>query len=121
MVVDLHGNYPDDLGCRFGAAEDGGLLQKIIQQAWETGAAELSLIHGHGQNRGLSVGFVNTNTGFLGLCVRRALRRALRAKDHTLRQWIKPSTLDCSDRGVTSIKLKPNPVPTRKELDCLTK
>jgi len=117
MEVDLHGYSPDDLGCAHGAAEDGSLLQNIIQQAWETGANELRLIHGHGHNRGLSVGFVNTNTGFLGLCVRRALRR----KNVTLRQWIKPTTLDCSDIGVTSIRLKPNSAPTRKGpgLDCL--
>ena len=106
MELDLHGFYPGDL--------EDGLLRKIIQQAWEMGERDLDLIHGHGHNRGRSVGFVNTNTGYFGLCIRRALRG-----DKTLRQWIKHSTLDCSDMGVTSIRLKPNPTPTRKALDCL--
>jgi hypothetical protein len=115
MQIDLHGYSPDDLGCRYGAAENGGLLQKIVQQAWEMGETDLSLIHGHGHNRGINPGFVNTNTGFFGLCIRRALRR----NDAALRQWIKHSTLDCRDTGVTSIKLKPNHAPTRTMLDCL--
>jgi hypothetical protein len=70
------------------------------------------LIHGHGRNRGKSPGFVNTNTGYFGLRIRRALRHS-----SELRQWIKVSTLDCSDPGTTTIDLKRNPAPTRAELD----
>jgi hypothetical protein len=64
--VDLHGHHPDDF-C-------GEPLTKIVQQAWEMGAISLRLIHGHGRNRGLTPGFVNTNTGYFGLCVRSKLR-----------------------------------------------
>jgi hypothetical protein len=113
MEIDLHGYHPDDLGCRWGA-EDGGLFQKLIQQSWEMGTSELRFIHGyHSHGRGAPT-FVNTNTGFLGLSVRRCLRN-----DKTLRHWIKPSTLDCRDPGVTSIQLKTNSAPTRNEIDCL--
>ncbi len=83
MQIDLHGYGPEDLGCRFGL-EDNSLLRKLIQQAWEAGASGLTLIHGHGRNRGLTPGFVNTNTGFFGVCIRRVLRH-----DKSLRQWIK--------------------------------
>jgi hypothetical protein len=58
--------------------------------------------------------FVNTNTGYFGLCSRRALRY-----DQSFRQWIKHTTLDCRQIGSTSIRLKPNPNPTRKQLDSL--
>jgi len=68
-----------------------GTLGKIAQQAWEMGEDELTVIHGHGRNR----------------------------HDHSLRQWIKYTTLDCRQMGCTSIKLKPNPKPTREQLDCL--
>jgi hypothetical protein len=113
LEIDLHGYSPDDLGCKYGLAH-GALLSKIIQQAWEMGESVLMLIHGHGRNRGKSVGFVNTNTGFLGLCIRRALRQG-----GGLEQWIKHTTLDCSHQGRTAVKLKPNPSPSRARLDCL--
>jgi hypothetical protein len=57
---------------------------------------------------------VNTNTGYFGLCIRRALRN-----DLSLRQWIKHTTLDCRQMGLTSVRLKTNPRPIRKQLDCL--
>ena len=76
------------------------------------GENDVTLIHGHGRNRGISPGFVNTNTGYFGLEIRRALRR-----DKELRQWIRYTTLDCSDMGVTRVKLKPNRAPTRSKLD----
>lgn len=41
---DLHGYYPGDIY--------SGLLTRIVQQAWEMGAKELVLIHGHVRNRG---------------------------------------------------------------------
>jgi hypothetical protein len=41
-----------------------GILTKLVKQAWEMGETELILIHGHGRNRGITPGFVNTNTGF---------------------------------------------------------
>jgi hypothetical protein len=105
MQIDLHGYHPGDIVF-------SGVLSEIIRQAWEMGEASLSLIHGHGRNRGLTPGFVNTNTGYFGLAIRRALRH-----DANLRQWIKHTTLDCSQVGVTSIDLKRNPTPTRREID----
>jgi hypothetical protein len=99
VEVDLHGYFPGDIY--------NGLLTRIVQQAWEVGAGELVLIHGH--NRGISVGFVNTNTGFLGLTVRRTLR-----SDHALRQWIYPSTIKRGDSGLTTVRLKPKPGPTAR-------
>jgi hypothetical protein len=89
-----------------------GRTKKIIQQTWEMGENDVTLIHGHGRNRGISPGFVNTNTGYFGLEIRRALRH-----DKELWQWIRYTTLDCSHMGVTRVKLKPNPAPTRSELD----
>jgi hypothetical protein len=105
MEIDLHGYHPSEI-----VGTD--VFTTIIQQTWEMGDTYLKLIHGHGRNRGISPGFVNTNTGYFGLEIRRALRH-----DPDLRQWIKHTTLDCSDMGVTSVKLKPNPAPTRSNLD----
>ena len=105
MELDLHGYHPSDI-CW------DGTLDEIVKQAWDMGARYLTLIHGHGRNRGLTPGFVNTNTGYFGLEVRRALR-----KDTTLRSWILWTTLNCSDPGYTTVKLKPNPTPSRTKLD----
>ena len=107
MQIDLHGYHPAEIVFN-------GTLAKILQQAWEMGEDELVLIHGHGRNRGISPGFVNTNTGYFGLCIRQALRH-----DKSLRQWIKHTTLDCWNMGSTSIRLKANRNPTRKQFDCL--
>lgn len=108
MEIDLHGYHPTEIVFN-------GTLGKIVQQAWEMGKDDLTLIHGHGRNRGISPGFVNTNTGYFGLCIRQALRH-----DQSLRTWTKHTTLDCSKMGCTSIKLKANPSPTREHLDCLS-
>jgi hypothetical protein len=105
IKMDLHGYHPSEI-------VQTDVLKKIIQQTWEMGENYVTLIHGHGRNRGISPGFVNTNTGYFGLEIRRALRH-----DKELRQWIRYTTLDCSDMGVTRVKLKPNPAPTRNELD----
>jgi hypothetical protein len=102
--IDLHGYRPDDI-C-------GQPLAKIIRQAWEIGAERIRLIHGHGRSRGISPGFVNTNTGYLGLRIRDALRY-----DGSLRQWIKYTTLDCGHNGSTVVKLKRNANPTRAEFE----
>jgi hypothetical protein len=75
VEMDLHGYHPDDI-C-------GEPLTKIIRQAWEMGAQSIRLIHGHGRTRGKVLYFVNTNTGYLGLTVRRKLRH-----DNELRRWI---------------------------------
>ena len=104
MEIDLHGYHPAEIVFN-------GVLGKILQQAWEMGETELTLIHGHGRNRGITPGFVNTNTGYFGLCIRRALRN-----DQSLRQWIKHTTLDCRLIGCTSIGLKRNSHQTRKQL-----
>jgi hypothetical protein len=102
--VDLHGYHPNDI-C-------GEPLANICQHVWETGATQLRLIHGHGRGRGISPGFVNTNTGYFGLRIRDQLRR-----NRELRQWIKHTTLDCGHEGSTTVKLKHNPAPTRAEVD----
>jgi hypothetical protein len=100
VEMDLHGYHPDDI-C-------GEPLTKIIRQAWEMGAQSIRLIHGHGRTRGKVLYFVNTNTGYLGLTVRRKLRH-----DNELRRWIKYTTLNCRHEGSTSVKLKRNPAPNR--------
>jgi hypothetical protein len=107
MDIDLHNYHPTQI-------VDTDVLYKLVRQGWEMGERELTLIHGHGRNRGISPGFVNTNTPHFGLRIRRAL-----PYDDVFRQWIFSSTLDCRDRGTTSIRLKPNPAPNRKEIDCL--
>ena len=105
IKMDLHGYHPSEI-------VQTDVLKKIIQQTWEMGENYVTLIHGHGRNRGISPGFVNTNTGYFGLEIRRALRH-----DKELRQWIRYTTLDCSHMGVTRVKLKPNQAPMRSELD----
>src|SRR5262244_4051192 len=105
MEIDLHGYDPRQI-------VETDMLAKIVQQAWEMGEPYLRLIHGHGRMRGISPGFVNTNTGFFGLQIRRALRH-----DEGLRKWIKHTTLDCHDWGCTTVKLKPNFAPVRSALD----
>jgi hypothetical protein len=102
--IDLHGYHPNDIV--------GDQLTKFIQQAWEAGKEGIQFIHGHGHARGISPGFVNTNTGYFGLSIRRQLR-----SDENLRRWIMHTTLDRSDPGSTSVKLKPNPAPTRDKID----
>jgi hypothetical protein len=103
--IDLHGHRPSKIVWN-------GLLMKIVQQCWEMGESELRLIHGHGRARGKSPGFVNTKTGVFGLAIRRFLRR-----NRKVRQWIKYTTLDCRDWGMTKVKLKANPAPSRSRLD----
>jgi len=103
--IDLHGYRPSEIAWN-------GLLIKIVQQCWEMGETELRLIHGHGRSRGKTPGFFNTKTGVFGLAIRRVLRRK-----RQLRQWIKYTTLDCRDWGMTRVKLKPNPAPSRTRLD----
>ena len=105
MQIDLHGYHPSEIVWN-------GLLAKIVEQVWEMGESELILIHGHGRNRGITPGFVNTNTGFFGLQIRSALRH-----DKGLRRWIYHTTLDCSYPGVTSVSLKPNRSPVRVCVD----
>lgn len=102
--VDLHGYRPRDF--------IGPPMAAIIEQAWEMGADRIRFIHGHGRARGKSPGFYNTKTGWLGLRIRRRLRR-----DQSLRRWIKYTTLDCGKWGRTTVKLKANPNPTRRALD----
>jgi hypothetical protein len=105
MQIDLHGYHPAEIVWN-------GVLAKLLGQAWEMGEDRLILIHGHGRNRGITPGFVNTNTGFFGLQIRSALRH-----NKELRRWIYYTTLDCSNPGLTSVFLKPNRSPTRTCLD----
>jgi hypothetical protein len=104
VKIDLHGYHPSDFV--------GPPMAMIIEQAWEMGADRLRFVHGHARGRGISPGFYNTKTGYFGLRVRRELRH-----NPALRCWIKHTTLDCGDWGTTTIKLKANPSPTRRELD----
>ena len=85
---------------------------KLVEQAWEMGERKLILTHGHGQNRGITPGFVNTNTLFFGLEIRRVLRH-----DEKLRRWIHHTTLDRRNPGLTRVSLKPNRAPVRNYLD----
>ena len=101
MQIDLHGYHPSEID-----------VPDLLRQAWETGALEVTIVHGHGRNRGVLPGFVNTNTGYFGLCVRRAIRR-----NSSLKPWVKISTLDCSHNGSTTVQLWPNPNPTRTVID----
>ena len=105
MRIDLHGYHPRQIAWN-------GVLAKLVEQDWEMGESKLILIHGHGRNRGITLGFVNTNTGFFGLEIRRALRH-----DEKLRRWIHHTTLDCRSPGHTSVSLKANRSPTRKQVD----
>ena len=104
MQIDLHGYHPRQ-------SVWNGALMAIVEQAWEMGEDELILIHGHGRNRGITPGFVNTNTGFFGLEIRKALRH-----DERLRRWIHYTTLDCSSPGHSRVSLKVNHSPTRTRL-----
>ena len=103
-VFDLHGYYPEDIY--------NGLLIRIAQQAWEMDARELTLIHGHGRTRGREPGFVHTDTGVLGLAVRRTLMNSLE-----IRQWVFCSTICRSQAGRTTVRLRLNPRPSRKEFE----
>ena len=107
--VDLHGYHPHSVE---------GLIASLIQQAWEMGASTLKLIHGWGKHSRGSIfpEFVHTNTGYLGLTVRHQLRSDL----STLRQWMYVK-FDTSDPGVTVIRLRPNPFPTRTDFDEMPK
>ena len=105
MQIDLHGYHPRQIVWN-------GALLALVEQAWEMGESELILIHGHGRNRGITPGFVNTNTGFFGLEIRKALRH-----DERLRRWIHYTTLDCSSPGHSRVSLKVNHSPTRTRLD----
>jgi hypothetical protein len=67
MQIDPHGYHPADIVWN-------GVLAKILEQAWEMGESELTLIRGHGRNWGITPSFVNTNTGFFCLQIRSALR-----------------------------------------------
>jgi hypothetical protein len=105
MEIDFHGHYPRDV-------IDTGILHRIVQQAWEMSEPQISFIHGHGRNRGISPGFVNTNTGRFGLAVRSALRNS-----PELRSYVVRSTLDCRNPGVTCVQLRRNSEPSRTQLD----
>ena len=61
---------------------------------------------------GVSPGFVNTNTGFFGQEIRKALRH-----DERLRRWIHYTTLDCSSPGHSRVSSKINLSHMRTRLD----
>jgi N-terminal domain of anti-restriction factor ArdC/Smr domain len=94
--MDLHGYHPTEI-------VQTDVLKKIIQQTWEMGENHVTLIHGHGRNRGISPGFVNTNTGYFGLEIRRALRRGVRP-------WLKPWNAEHAAGRITR-PLRGNGIP----------
>ena len=53
MEIDFHGYHPAEIVFN-------GVLSKILQQVWEMGESDLTLIHGHGRNRGITPGFVKS-------------------------------------------------------------
>ncbi len=108
MTLDLHGFHPRMI--------HRGLLFLIVEQAWQRGVSELVLIHGHGRDK-RSPGFVHTNTGYFGLSIRKALKGKEEDSYYDYRPYIKSSTIDCSDKGVTSVKMKANPAPSRRTFD----
>ena len=55
MEIDLHGYHPSEID-----------VPDLLRQAWETGASEVTIIHGHGRNRGLSPGFSTQTRGTSG-------------------------------------------------------
>jgi hypothetical protein len=93
MEIDLHGYHPSEI-------LDNGTFLRIVHKAWKTGERQPIFIHGHGRNRGITPGFVNTDTGYFGLRIGSALRH-----DKELRQWVHHTTLDCSHPGLTTIRL----------------
>src|SRR6266404_4563382 len=102
MNIDLHGYHPSEI-----SAKD------LVRQAWEMGADEVVLIHGHAHKRGTSVGFFNTNTGYFGL----EIRRQLRCCSSELKKWAVVSSLNCSHDGSTSLRLRQNLAPNRQKID----
>jgi hypothetical protein len=64
-----------------------------------------------------SPGFVHTNTGYFGISIRKALKGKLEDDDCDYRPYIKVSTVDCSDKGFTSVRMQSNPSPTRAAFD----
>lgn len=105
--IDLHGYHPYTVE---------PLVVGLVRQAWEMGAPSLRVIHGWGKHRNDFFGpqFVHTNTGFLGLTV----RHAFRSKMPTLRRWMYVK-FETSDPGVTTVRLRPNPSPTRTDFAAL--
>jgi len=101
--VDLHGYHPDEI--------TGWPLLQIVEQAWEIGANRLRLIHGHGRNRPTAIRGARFNTGFLGLRIRNDLEKP----SPEVRRYIK--RVDCALPGSTAIWLRPNPEPSRDDLD----
>ncbi len=91
--IDLHGYYPEGVE---------GVVHDAVLTAWEVSAPRLRIIHGHGYNRRDYCLFANTNTGPLGMAVRRLLR-----EDRALRQYMY-AKFDCSDMGFTTVRLRSN-------------
>jgi hypothetical protein len=104
MEIDLHGHHPPEI-------VSSGVLDKIVRQAWEMGQSSLCFIHGHGRNRGISPGFVNTNTGYFGVQIRKEFRHGLK-----LRHRIHHTTLNCSHPGRTCVQLKKHLHPRASSL-----
>ena len=102
VFVDLHHYSPKQV------CTSNGILSRLCWESYLLGARRLVLIHGHGRSRGKRPGRSGTNTGRLGLQIRKTL-----LNHKGLRLWVFPSTLRRSDRSSTSIKLRRNPKPSK--------
>ena len=91
--IDLHGYSPLQV--------DSSFMSSVVATACKSGWQSIRFIHGHALWRNSPRPFANTNTGVLGLSIRKLLRN-----EASLRQWIKHTTIDCSSEGSTSVKLK---------------
>ncbi len=100
IEIDLHGYHPDEID-----------IPDLVKQAWGIGASEFLIVHGHGRGRGITPGFVNTNTGYFGLRVRRAVRG-----NKALKPYAKISKIGCRHWGSTTVELKKNPNPSRARI-----
>jgi len=106
-AIDLHGMHPHDLEIPpWGTAP---LLRQMIQEAWEAGCRYVRFIYGHGLGRPSGFPTPGSNTGYLGITV----RRGLRALYPDLKQMM-VSRLDVSHEGSTVVKLKRRKLPRRR-------
>jgi hypothetical protein len=103
--IDLHGNRPSEI-------INSGVFERIVRQTWEMGQTSLCFHSRPWSNRGMTPGFVNTNSGYFGLEIRKVFRHG-----RDLRQWIHHTTLNCSHPGKTCVRVKKNLSPTRSTFD----
>jgi hypothetical protein len=96
----LHDLHPRDAAVR-------SSIEQALEEAFNVGAATLTIIHGHGKRHsGWRAPFANTNTGYLGLTVRGILRHRGDLRRYML------AKIDVRHDGSTTVtirKKKPSP------------